>query len=81
MSAPKFDNLEITTFPSGVCEIAFNRPKVLNAFSAELYKVSYCILCALKERSEIEGDLEHKVPFSHVTKKIKKVILFEIRIG
>ncbi|KAG2219074.1 hypothetical protein INT45_000357 [Circinella minor] len=38
MSIPKFDNLEITTFPSGVCEIAFNRPKVLNAFSAELYK-------------------------------------------
>ncbi|KAI9248015.1 ClpP/crotonase-like domain-containing protein [Phascolomyces articulosus] len=37
MSAPKFDDLEITTFPSGVCEIAFNRPKVLNAYNAELY--------------------------------------------
>ena len=73
MSAPKFDNLEITIFSSGVCEVAFNRPKVLNAFSAELYKVNHFILCALKERSEREGDLEHKVLFSHVTKKIKKL--------
>lgn len=39
MSTPKFENLEITVFPNGVTEIAFNRPEVYNALSGELYKV------------------------------------------
>ncbi|KAI8145272.1 ClpP/crotonase-like domain-containing protein [Fennellomyces sp. T-0311] len=38
MSVPKFETLEITVFPSGVTEMAFNRPQVYNAFSAEAYK-------------------------------------------
>ncbi|KAL1929046.1 hypothetical protein VTP01DRAFT_2105 [Rhizomucor pusillus] len=38
MSTPKFENLEITVFPNGVTEIAFNRPEVYNALSGELYK-------------------------------------------
>ncbi|KAG2222157.1 hypothetical protein INT45_007174 [Circinella minor] len=38
MSVPKFDTLEITVSRNGVCEIAFNRPKVLNAFNADAYE-------------------------------------------
>ncbi|KAI9247985.1 ClpP/crotonase-like domain-containing protein [Phascolomyces articulosus] len=38
MPVPKFDGLEITVFPNGVCEIAFNRPQVLNSFHSEAYE-------------------------------------------
>ncbi|KAI9495206.1 ClpP/crotonase-like domain-containing protein [Zychaea mexicana] len=38
MSVPKFETLEITLFPSGVCEMAFNRPHILNALSAQTYQ-------------------------------------------
>lgn len=40
MAPPSFDTLEINVFPSGVTEIAFNRPKILNAFSPEAYQVN-----------------------------------------
>ena len=41
MSIPKFDTLEITVFLNGVCEIAFNRPQVLNAFNGDAYEVNF----------------------------------------
>lgn len=36
---PKLETIEITLFPSGVAEIAFNRPQRYNALSPQAYRV------------------------------------------
>lgn len=44
MSLPTFETLEVTDFGNGILEIAFNRPKVFNAFIPQSYDVSYFLL-------------------------------------
>ena len=38
---PKLETIEITLFPSGVAEIAFNRPQRYNALSPQAYRVCH----------------------------------------
>ncbi|KAI7876913.1 ClpP/crotonase [Lichtheimia hyalospora FSU 10163] len=54
MATPSFDNLEITIFPSGVTEIAFNRPKVLNSFSPEAYQDWLLALQWAKQATQVK---------------------------